>query len=332
MKKFLKRLIYVVIISVLIVVVGISYLVLVLPGVGKPEDIKVELTPQRIERGKYLANSVANCMGCHSAHDGTFAFPDIPDSLGSGGDTYDKSIGYPGLVYVPNITPFNLKGWTDGEIFRAITCGVKKDGSVIYPLMPWQQFSKMGREDIYAIIAYLRTLKSVSRSYPARRLNFLTNILVNTYPEKATLTGAPDTSDRPKYGAYLVSIADCAFCHTRTENDKPIKGMEFAGGVNFSVSDISVVHSANLTPDTATGIGSWTKDMFVSRFAPYDGCTLKPWKVKEGEFQSFMPWWNYGGMKKSDLAAIYAYLRTLKPVKNTVVKFTLKKEQQGASN
>jgi mono/diheme cytochrome c family protein len=325
MKKILKWVACLVLVLVLIVVVGVSYIMLALPNVGKAGDIKVALTPERIARGKYLANSVMNCMGCHSAHAGNlFAFPDIPDSLGSGGDTYDKSIGYPGLVYVPNITPFNLRNWTDGEIFRAITTGVRKDGSAIYTLMPWQTFSKMSREDLYAIIAYLRTLKPIQRIYPPRKLDFPKNILVNTYPANALLSGPPDMHDTIKYGAYLVSMAGCNFCHTTEKGD-------FAGGRDFPVSAFTHVHTANLTPDRVTGIGSWTKDMFVRRFRLYGDSTLKPWIVKDGEFQSMMPWWNYGGMNKTDLEAIYVYLRTLKPVHNKVVKFTVNSAATGSN-
>ncbi|HWD87503.1 MAG TPA: c-type cytochrome [Mucilaginibacter sp.] len=327
MKRSLKWISAIILVILILTIIAGIYLKTSLPDVGSPENIKVELTPKRVERGKYLANSVMNCMGCHSAHAGNlFAFPDIPDSLGSGGDAYDKSIGYPGLAYVPNITPFNLKNWTDGELFRAITMGVRKDGTVLYPLMPWRNFSNMSREDVYAIIAYLRTLKPIERAYPARKLDFPQNFLVNTYPQKASLSGPPDMRDTVKYGAYLVAMADCAFCHTVK------KGMDFAGGYDFPISAFMHVHSANITPDKATGIGLWTKSMFVSRFTLYADSARKPWKVKNGEFQTMMPWWNYGGMSKTDLEAIYSYLRTVKPVKNTVVKFTVNKGQQVASN
>ena len=93
-----------------------------------------------------------------------FAGPLLPGSLGAGGQVFDAKIGFSGSVISPNITPYNLKNWTDGEIFRAITSGVRKDGSAIFPLMPWPYYAKMNREDLYDIIAYLRTLKPVETS------------------------------------------------------------------------------------------------------------------------------------------------------------------------
>ncbi|WPU92358.1 c-type cytochrome [Mucilaginibacter sabulilitoris] len=323
MKKFLKYTLYTVIVVVLIVVAGISYVTLALPNVGEPETIKVEATPQRIERGKYLANNITLCMDCHSTRDWSiFAGPMKPGTLGAGGEKFDANVGFPGDVQVPNITPYHLKNWTDGELFRAITTGVKKDGSAIFPLMPWPSYSKMGREDVYAIIAYLRSVQPIEVSYPQSKLNFPLNILVHTMPQKATLGTIPNERDTVKYGEYLVTIAACKDCHTQDKQGKLIEGLEYAGGHAYTVPGAGTVRSANITPDKQTGIGSWTKEQFLSRFKEYADSSSKPIAVKPGEYQTIMPWYRYGAMKTGDLEAIYAYLKTIKPKKNQVNKFT----------
>ena len=97
--------------------------------------------------------------------------------------------------------------------------------------------------------------------------------------------------------------------------------MAFAGGQGYIVPGGSKVFSANITPDKETGIGSWTKEQFVSRFTQFANGKMQPTPVKPGEFQTIMPWWRYGSMKVSDLEAIYAYLKTIKPISNHVVKF-----------
>src|SRR5476651_2666617 len=130
MKAFKKWTLIIISAAVIVIIVGISYITLALPDVGKPEDIKIVYTPQRLTHGKYLANHVTLCMDCHSDHDTTrFDIPIDTDKLGAGGMKFSAAIGFPGEVYVPNITPHTLKDWTDGEIFRAITTGVKKDGT-----------------------------------------------------------------------------------------------------------------------------------------------------------------------------------------------------------
>jgi mono/diheme cytochrome c family protein len=323
-KKFLKYAAYTVIVVVLIIMAGISYVTLALPNVGQSENIKVDITPQRIERGKYLANNVAACVDCHSSRDWSkFAAPVNENEIGVGGEKFDANVGFPGSVYVPNITPYNLHNWTDGELFRAITTGVKKDGSAIFPIMPWGAYSKMSREDVYSIIAYVRTLKSQKSSFPERKLDFPLNVLVHTMPAKATLGVLPDEHDTLKYGAYLVQIAACKDCHTQANKGKLIEGLEFAGGHEYTPPGGGTVRTANITPDKETGIGSWTKEQFVNRFKQYTDSTSKPAAVKPGEFQTIMPWYKYGGMKVTDLEAIYAYLKTVKPVKNQVVKFAI---------
>jgi mono/diheme cytochrome c family protein len=322
MKKFLKWAAYVVIALVLIIVAGISYITLALPNVGQPEAIKIDATPQRIARGKYLANNVTLCMDCHSARSwDKFAGPSDSAVLGAGGEKFDASAGFPGTVYSPNITPLNLSGWSDGEIFRAMTTGVKKDGSAIFPIMPWPYYAKMDREDLYSIIAYMRTLKATGKNYPAHKLDFPLNIIVHTMPQKATLGSIPSQADTVNYGAYLLNAAACKECHTQSDKGKLNEAMAFAGGQGYVVPGGVKVFSANITPDKETGIGSWTKEQFLSRFTQYADGTAKPTQVKPGEFQTIMPWWRYGAMKVSDLEAIYAYLKTIKPISNRVVKF-----------
>jgi len=320
MKKAIKIIAYMAIVLVVLVISAVTYITTALPNVGDAEDIRVDLTPQRIERGKYLAMHVAVCMDCHSPHDGSkFGAPMDSTHLGAGGMKFDAGLGFPGTVTVPNITPYNLKNWTDGEIYRAITTGVKKDGSAIFPMMPWPYYSKMDKEDVYAIIAFLRTLKPVAITHPKAELDFPLNILVHTMPKKAVPGTVPNTNDTVAYGAYLVQTAACMDCHSQDDQGVPLPGLEFAGGKAFKVST-GTVQTANITPDVSTGIGSWTREQFVARFKAYNDVT-KAATLQKGDFNSVMPWWNYGSMSESDLKSIYAYLRTVKPVKNVVQKF-----------
>ena len=320
MKNPGKLLLYAVIIIVFVIVGAVSFITLALPDVGKPENIQVALTPERIARGEYLVNHVALCVDCHSQRDWTkFAAPMRKEGIGGGGELFDWKSGFPGEVHVPNITPYNLKGWTDGELFRAITTGERKDGSAIFPLMPWPYYSKMSREDIYAMIAYIRTLKPVKASYPKSKLNFPLNILVHTMPQKAGLGNLPPTSDSVKYGQYLATAGGCIECHSKQSSGKIIAGMAFAGGHDYLVNGIQL-RSANITPDKKTGIGNWSEADFVSMFKSFAD-TSKAEAVATGGFQTIMPWYDYAGMSQSDLKSIYKYLRTVKPVKNGVVKF-----------
>ncbi|HEY1024246.1 MAG TPA: c-type cytochrome [Sphingobacteriaceae bacterium] len=320
MKKIGKILVFLVTGLVIIVCAALSYVKFALPDVGNAPDITVDITPERVERGKYLANNVTVCIDCHSTRDWSrFSGPLDPNGIGTGGEKFDAKMGFPGEVHVPNITPHNLRNWTDGELFRAITTGVKKDGSAIFPIMPYKSYGKMDKEDIYSIIAYLRSLPAKETTSPERKLDFPLNFLVNTMPSAAELGTKPSESDHVAYGQYLVSAAACVECHSKSEKGQRIPGSEFGGGGVFQMPN-GVLTSSNITPDKETGIGSWSMEMFVNQFQAHADAG-KARKLGPGDFQTVMPWTMYGNMKKNDLEAIYAYLRTVKPIKNSVVKF-----------
>ncbi len=312
---------------ILLLVAGIigllSYVSFALPDVGDPEDIKVEITPKRIERGSYLANSIASCTDCHSERDWSkFAGPLVEGSLGKGGEEFSQKFGFPGKFFAKNITPYALKGWTDGEILRAISSGVNKDGEALFPLMPHPNYGKLDREDLYSIIAYLRTLKPIESTIPESESDFPMNFIINIIPQKATFSKIPDPANQVAYGAYLFTAASCGDCHTKKDKGAPVPGMELAGGFEFPMPHGGIVRSANITPDKETGIGSWTEESFVQRFKVYSDSAYKPIEVKKGEFNSIMPWTMFATMKTEDLKAIYAYLKTVKPIKNQVTKFS----------
>lgn len=321
MKKAGKIFVYLVITLVIIIGAALSYVKFSLPDVGPAPELKVEATPERIERGKYLSTHVAVCIDCHSTRDWSKFSAPLEGTIGGGGEKFDHSLGIPGNIYSANITPHNLKSWTDGELFRAITTGVKKDGSAIFPIMPYAAYGKMSNEDIYSIIAFIRTLPEQQTSSPARELDFPLNFLVNTMPALATPSQIPDVSKTVEYGAYMLNAAACFDCHTNVKDGKPLEGMDYAGGREFKLPSGGAVYSANITPDKETGIGKFTKDDFIGKFRVFSDSTHQLQIVKKNEFQTIMPWTMYAGMNDVDLGAIYAYLQTIKPINNQVTKF-----------
>ena len=81
-----------------------------------------------------------------------------------------------------------------------------------------------------------------------------------------------------------------------------------------------IVRSPNITMHKQTGIGNWTKEAFIARFKAYvDSSYVSP-KLAPGELNTPMPWTMYAGMKQEDLGAMYAYLSTIKPIDNQVVR------------
>jgi mono/diheme cytochrome c family protein len=309
-------------IFILLLIAGGTYVKLALPNTGPSPDLKVVLTPKRIANGRYLANHVTVCMDCHSKRDWSlFAGPITGTDLGAGGEVFNRDMGFPGVFYASNITPAAIGNWTDGDLFRAVTTGVSKDGRALFPLMASHRFGKMDREDIYDIIAYLRTLKPVRNNIPHSEPDFPVNFLINTMPKKADFSKKPNLADTIKYGAYLINAAGCVECHSAVDKGSVIAGTEFGGGMEFKQPS-GILRSPNITFDIETGIGTWSKAQFVRRFKSYTAPDYKPAKVGKGQMNTPMPWTMFGGMKETDLEALYVYLRQLRPIQNNVPRLT----------
>ncbi len=299
---------------------GVGYLMVAFPKVPPPAVITLEPTAERLARGKYLSDHVTGCTACHSERDWTrFSGPVKADRIGVGGQEF--SLGGAGTLYAKNITPAAIGSWTDGELQRAVIAGVSKDGTPLFPLMPYPHFGVMAADDMHAILAYVRSWRAIESQVPPRTLNFPMNLMVRTIPAAGRPQPRPSPDDKVAYGRYMARAALCSDCHTPMDDrGQPVPGRDFAGGTEFLETGYRV-RSANLTPDSDTGIGSWTEPQFIDRFK---GFAVPPDAVlsdTERRQNTPMPWTEYAGMTREDLAAIYAFLRTQAPVTNRITKF-----------
>jgi mono/diheme cytochrome c family protein len=326
MKTLLK------IVGVLVVVVlvaaaaGVGYLYAAYPNVELAE-YRIEATPDRLARGKYLTDHVVGCTTCHTQRDwAKFSGPANVERLGAGGDAF--SLGPAGVVYAKNITPAAIGSWSDGELLRAVTSGVSRDGTPLFPLMPYPHFGAMDQEDVHAVLAYVRSLKAIENSnIPERELNFPLYLIVRTIPKPANPQPRPPVSDKLAYGRYMLRSALCSDCHTPIdEQGTPLPGMDFAGGMEIIETGYRV-RSANITPDADTGIGTWTEQQFVDKFKAFENTPPAALSDLERRQNTPMPWTAYAGMTREDLAAIYAALREQKPIVNRVNRFPDAKSQ-----
>jgi len=319
LQRIARGLFYLLAVIVLVVVGGLAYLFLALPRTTPPTNLQVARTPERIARGEYLSRHVVGCTDCHGERDWTkYSAPQMRGREGHGGMAFPIDVG---TLIAPNITPAKLSTWTDGEVLRAMTDGVSKDGSPLFPLMPYEAYRQMSREDAESIIAFIRTLAPADRDVPRTQLTFPFNLIVRTLPSPAPPLPekAPSPSDRLAYGKYLTTIASCVTCHTKMNRGQPVPGMAFAGGLEFRTRLGDVQYSANITSDVETGIGSWTVEQFVGRFksiADADEAAL----ALNGRKNTEMPWRDFGGMTTDDLTAIFTYLRTVPAVRNAVAR------------
>ena len=320
MRKFIA------IASMLTIVIAATWFMACNNNKSEPQASNKEDSVKKvIERGEYLAIHITPCMDCHSKRDWTkFAGPIMQGTEGMGGEVFDqKLVGIPGTIYAKNITPDPETGigtWTDDEILRAITQGISKNGDTLFPLMPYVHFNHMAKDDLLSIVAYLRSLKPIKNKIPARQLFIPISLAYPAQGLQPSIEGnvRPPESDKVKYGEYLTNAAACADCHTPMVKGQYDFSKMFAGGFTFDAG-IFKVNSSNITPDSATGLGTWTEERFLNKFIPYR--EEKAYNYDAGKQNTIMPIIPYAGMKDDDLKAIYAYLRTVKPISDKVEKY-----------
>ena len=321
MRLLLKIVGGLVLLLVVVAACGYGYMMLAFPKVPPAPTVKFDSSPERLARGQYLTNHVVGCTACHSTRDWTkFSGPITPGTEGIGGGKFE--LGPAGVVYAKNITPAAIGSWTDGELLQAVTQGVSKDRTPLFPVMPYPHFGRMSEDDVHAVLAYIRTLKAIeSPAPPARKLSFPLNFIVRTIPGPNTFGQRPSPEDKVAYGKYMTDAALCSECHTPIDDrGTPVPGMEFAGGMEIIETGYRV-RTANITPDASTGIGSWTEMQFIDKFKAFETATNTTLAEHERAQNTPMPMTMYAGMTREDLSAIYAYLRTIKPVTNRVDKF-----------
>jgi mono/diheme cytochrome c family protein len=123
------------------------------PGGDKPYT-EAMLT-DKVKKGFYLA-TISHCMECHTPFGARGR--DFANRLGAGGAEFP---GPWGVVHSRNITSSKTKGlgdWTDAEIKRAITQGIRKDGTKLTGPMGFPLYAKMTEADLDAVVAWLRTV------------------------------------------------------------------------------------------------------------------------------------------------------------------------------
>ena len=321
---------------VVALLLGAGYIGLFLPNKQAAPVDTVIVTPELVERGRYLAENVVLCSDCHSERDWRLFGGPRKEPVGIGRECITDTTPVAGIITseednlgvspaenhaikrlcIPNITPHKTAGigaWTDGEIIRAMREGIDRHGKGLFPIMPYFVLRHIADEDAKAIVAYLRSLPPIDHHWPDRQIDFPMSLLPRLWPEPLTQPVAmPDPADTVAQGRYLATIARCYFCHTPRSRfgKQSIDSLMFSGGVPFAINDL-VLYSNNLTPDKETGIGDWSRDKFIQFFKKH-----QHQKAVAPEDNTLMNWNAYAGMTVADLGAIYDYLQTVPAISN----------------
>jgi mono/diheme cytochrome c family protein len=181
-----------------------------------------------IERGSALA-AIGGCVSCHTA---------------PGGKPYAGGLALEtpfGTVYGTNITPDAQTGigrWPEAAFVRALREGVRRDGRHLYPVFPYDHYTRVADDDVRALYAFLMTRSPVRAEAPENDLAFPMNVRMLIagwkllfFDGKAFQPDAAQTAEWNR-GAYLAEgLGHCGSCHTpRNFLGGPKKGLHYAGG------------------------------------------------------------------------------------------------------
>jgi mono/diheme cytochrome c family protein len=262
---------------------------------------KADANSDLIERGKYLT-TLGGCTECHTKPGGEpFA----------GGLPLQTPFG---VIPTPNITPDRETGigtWSDDDFYRSLHNGIRKDGAYIYPAMPFTSYTKVTRDDVLAIKAYLFSIKPVHAPNQPTMLPFPFNIRESLlawrllFFKEGEFKPDQTKSAQINRGAYLVEgLEHCDMCHTRrnilggSENSYALQGGEVQGW-----------YAPNITSDWSRGIGNWSDDELFSYLRtgadPKRGVAAGPMAEVVHE--------NLRNISEEDVRAIIAYLKSTTP-------------------
>jgi mono/diheme cytochrome c family protein len=252
-----------------------------------------------VARGEYIVTSIGACGSCHTPMGEGGAFD---EARALSGRLVEQSEAFTAIA--PNITPAGrVKDWSDAELMRAIREGIRPDGSVIGPPMPFEVYHQISDTDLASIVMYLRTVPAVDNDPGASTYNIP---LPPAWGPPVTTVAEVPQGVTAEYGAYLAGpLGHCVVCHTPfgPPDGGPMLDTMLGAGGNEWPGPWGVSVSANLTP---TGQADHTDEQIatmITKGVRPDGSPMFP----------PMSYGHYARMTADDVQAIITYLRTLPP-------------------
>ena len=259
-----------------------------------------EPSEELIARGKALVIA-GDCTSCHTGD---------PAKPFAGGKRIDTPFG---AIYSPNITPDRNTGigaWSEQDFYNALRFGVAPDGSRYYPAFPYPNFTRLTRDDILAIRAYLATLTPVVNKAPPPQLAFPLNfrILMRAWNVLFFRPGIlePDQQKGTDWnrGRYLVEgLGHCGACHTPKNMfgaDK--RGQRYAGG------RVEGYFAPRLDGAPRSGLKSWSVEDLTEYLQSGRNA-----KSHAGGLMAEVVVNSTAKMSDADVKAIAVYLKSLPP-------------------
>lgn len=247
-----------------------------------------------VERGDYLVNTIMACGSCHTP----FGPAGFDQSKALAGRLVEQNEQFTAIS--SNLTPAGeIAGWSDAELGKAIREGIRPDGSIIGPPMPFEVYHGISDDDLASIVAYLRSVPAVENDPGKSTYNIP---LPPAYGPPVTRVAAVPEGVTVEYGQYLAGpLGHCIVCHTKIEGGMAQFETLLGAGGNAFHGPWGTVVSANITP---FGLANYTDEQVITLIT-------KGERPDGTKLTGPMAYPLYAAMKEDDLKAIVLYLRSL---------------------
>jgi fructose 5-dehydrogenase cytochrome subunit len=258
------------------------------------------------EQGRYLAIA-GDCGACHTRPEGGKAF--------AGGYAIESPVG---PIYSTNITSSSIAGigaYSEAQFSRALREGIRRDGTHLYPAMPYTAYAKLSDTDVRALYVYFtQSVQAVDEQPPVTRLPFPFNVrtsmsIWNTlFLSTARFTPDPHRSAEWNRGAYVAeALEHCGACHTP-------RGALMAEESHrlFAGARVGGWYAPNITSDPVSGIGAWTRDELVQYLKT--GALHGKAQAAGGMAEAVSNSLQY--LTSQDLEALATYLLSVSPIRD----------------
>ena len=263
------------------------------------------LAQEPVSKGEYLALA-SDCLVCHTMPGGRPY---------AGGLKMNTPVG---AIFTANITPDANTGigrYSYEEFDRAVRQGIRKDGSRLYPAMPYPSYARLNDADTRALFDFfMKDVKPVRQSNTPNETSGLYSMrwplaIWNWIGAGASFKVNPGFDEEWNRGAYLVEGAGhCGACHTPRGWAFQEKGLDATSGAFLSGGNLDNWSAPNLRGDLNTGLGRWSEDEIFQ----YLKTGQNRFGAAFGTMRDVIVW-STRHLADPDLKAMAKYLKSLSP-------------------
>jgi mono/diheme cytochrome c family protein len=264
-------------------------------------------TQSLIERGDYLVNGIMTCNHCHTTKDKA-GNPVMTLQFAGGVQRFDETTF---TASPSNITPDPDTGigkWSDADIKRALTEGVRPNGVKLAFVMPYPLYNVLTPRDLDAVVAYMHSVAPISARVPPPL--YKAAQITYTFPGGEQPMREADLRDPVKRGLYLANLGHCMQCHAeRSDQDVPNYRTGAGKGGRVFKTPAGFSTAANITSHPTKGLGTW-RDAEIKR-ALTEGVSRdgRPLAITMATYAQYLK-----RLTDEDLNALVAWLCTLPPL------------------